>query len=119
MAIAHQGLNSLTKYLRSQFPWGCPWYCEMTNEVFEAEEIRRALFEMRQWVAEEDYLLLGYRWLSIRSRDDIAFKVNYDSSTVKRIWDRLMNLLKNRMTYADIIPEEFKQPPDSPTLLVQ
>jgi hypothetical protein len=103
MALAHSGLNSFKQYLRNDFGWKRPWYCEVTKEVFQAEDIARGLYLLQQ--EEPDmYKLLGYVWLSYNRRNDIADARYIDPSTLKRTWDRAMHWIKVAITYPGLLP---------------
>ena len=104
MAIAHPGLNSLTRYLKTGFPWKEDWECDSTKETFTYEEVRSALFKLKEEYPDL-YKLLGYRWLSNRSRNDIADKQHIDASTLKRSWDRIMNVLKIYLSHPSLLED--------------
>jgi hypothetical protein len=91
--------------MKTRFAWGLPWHCEMTGEVFTAEQVRQALDQVKLHFPSEQYALLGYCWLSYRTRTEIADSQYLDPSTVKRSWDRLMHYLKIQLSYSEQIAE--------------
>jgi hypothetical protein len=43
----------------------------------------------------------SYRWMSYRSRNDIANSLYMDSSTLKRFWDKFSCLLMNYLVHGE------------------
>ena len=84
MARAHIGIDSLTKYLKTGFPWKESWECEKLEMTFTYEEVKEALRRLKR-TDPRLHRLLEYRWMSHRSRSAIANALYMDSSTLKRL----------------------------------
>jgi hypothetical protein len=104
MAQADPGLNSVTKYLRTEFPWKKDFYCKVLDETFTYQQVRDALIKI-QVTDPLLHRLASYRWASHRSRNDIADGLYMDSSTLKRHWDKFGHLLMNYLVNGDLIAE--------------
>jgi hypothetical protein len=107
LARAHSGLDSLTKYLKTRFPWKEEWYCERLEATFTYEEVKEALKRLKK-TDPKLHRLLEYRWLSHRSRSAIANSLYMDSSTLKRSWDKAMNTIVNWLNHGireDLVEE--------------
>ena len=96
MAKSHPGLKLLTAYLRTEFPWKKEYHCK-TEEIditFSYEEVKAALTKLKT-TDPRLHRLLAYRYMTNRSRSDIAQSLFMDSSTLKRNWDKAMMILQN------------------------
>lgn len=85
MARSHPGLRLLTIYLRVDFPWKKEYKCctEEINQVFTYEQVKDALIKLKT-TDPTLHRLLTYRYMTNRSRSDIAQSLFLDSSTLKR-----------------------------------
>ena len=103
MAKSHPGLKLLTNYLRVEFPWKKPYVCK-TDEIditFSYNEVKQALNKLK--ITDPTlYRLLTYRYMTNRSRSDIAQSLYMDSSTLKRQWDKAMYILQNWLMHGRI-----------------
>jgi len=102
MAVAHPGLNSLKKYLKTRFAWKQDWYCEVTGETFTWKQVSDALYRLKSEAPAEAYQLLCYCWLTHRSRNEIADFLHLDPSTLKRGADRLLHSLKMYLSHPEL-----------------
>lgn len=96
MAKSHPGLKLMTQYLRTEFPWKKEYVCK-TDEIdrtFTYEEVKAALNKLKT-TDPRLHRLLAYRYMTNRSRSDIAQSLYMDSSTLKRNWDKAMMILQN------------------------
>lgn len=96
MAKSHPGLKLLTNYLRNEFPWKKDYICK-TNEIditFTYSQVKEALNKLKT-TDPKLHRLLSYRYMSNRSRSDIAQSMYMDSSTLKRNWDKAMMIVQN------------------------
>lgn len=96
MAKSHPGLRLLTNYLRVEFPFRKNYVCvtEEINHTFKYEEVLDALVKLKT-TDPTLHRLLTYRYMTNRSRSDIAQSLYMDSSTLKRQWDKGMYILQN------------------------
>lgn len=96
MARSHPGLRLLTNYLRVEFPWKKKYICitEEINKEFSYEQVKEALVKLKT-TDPNLHRLLSYRYMTNRSRSDIAQSLYMDSSTLKRNWDKSMYILQN------------------------
>lgn len=96
MARPHPGREAMYKYLQSDFPWKKD--LKIDGEIFPYQKVKEAMSRL----ATTDPSLhrhLAYRWLSDRSRNDIAFHLNIDSSTLKRVWDKACDIIMNHLRH--------------------
>ena len=96
MAKSHPGLKLLTNYLRNEFPWKKDYVCK-TDEIditFTYSQVKEALNKLKT-TDPKLHRLLAYRYMSNRSRSDIAQSMYMDSSTLKRNWDKAMMIVQN------------------------
>lgn len=96
MARSHPGLKLLTNYLRTEFPWKKDYVCitEEMNITFTYDQVKEALVKLK--ITDPSlHRLLCYRYMTNRSRSDIAQSLYMDSSTLKRQWDKGMYILQN------------------------
>lgn len=109
MATAHTGLDSLSKYLRSGFAWKEEWVCEKLGMVFTYPEVKEALRRLKR-TDPKLHRLLEYRWLSNRTRSEIANALYMDGSTLKRTWDKAMHIVVNWLVHGiqDDLVEELQ-----------
>jgi hypothetical protein len=85
MAKSHPGLKLLTNYLRVEFPWKKEYVC-VTEEIiqtFSYDQVKEALVKLKT-TDPTLHRLLTYRYMTNRSRSDIAQSLYMDSSTLKR-----------------------------------
>lgn len=94
MAKAHEGLNNLTEYLRHQFCWKEPYICKTVDREFSYEEVRQAMLYLKE-TDPDLFHLLQYRYLTNKPRQTIANSLYIDSSTLKRHWDKAMQIIQN------------------------
>lgn len=96
MAKSHPGLRLLTNYLKIEFPWKKNYTCitKEIDRVFTYEEVKEALVKLKT-TDPNLHRLLTYRYMTNRSRSDIAQSLYMDSSTLKRQWDKGMYILQN------------------------
>jgi hypothetical protein len=96
MAKSHPGLRLLTNYLRNEFPWKRNYVCktDYIDTEFTYDEVKEALVKLKT-TDPKLHRLLAYRYMSNRSRSDIAQSMYMDSSTLKRNWDKAMMILQN------------------------
>lgn len=47
----------------------------------------------------ELHRILAYKWLTGRSRNDIASGLHMDSSTLKRLWNKAFDILVNHLRH--------------------
>lgn len=85
MAQSHPGLKLLTNYLRNEFAWNKNYICktEEIDKVFTYLEVKEALNKLKI-TDPKLHRLLTYRYMTSRSRSDIAHSLYMDSSTLKR-----------------------------------
>jgi AraC-like DNA-binding protein len=85
MARSHPGLRLLTNYLRIDFPWKKDYVCvtKEINQIFSYEDVKEALVKLKT-TDPTLHRLLTYRYMTNRSRSDIAQSLYMDSSTLKR-----------------------------------
>ena len=104
MAKAHRGLDSMTKYLRHSFAWKEDLdLTEVIGMKFTYQEVKDALKKLKK-TDPKLHRLLEYRYMTSRSRSAIANSLYMDSSTLKRSWDKAMNILINWLAHSR--PEE-------------
>jgi len=96
MAKSHPGLKLLTNYLRNEFGWQKDYVCKTDeiDKVFTHAEVKDALRKLKT-TDPKLHRLLTYRYMTTRSRSDIAHSLYMDSSTLKRNWDKAMMILQN------------------------
>lgn len=85
MARSHPGLRLLTNYLRTDFPWKKNYVCitEEINQEFTYAQVKEALIKLKT-TDPSLHRILSYRYMTNRSRSDIAQSLFMDSSTLKR-----------------------------------
>lgn len=95
MAKSHPGLRLLTNYLRIDFPWKKSYVCktEEIDQVFTYDDVKEALVKLKT-TDPHLHRILSYRYMTNRSRSDIAQSLFMDSSTLKRQLDTVA-LLSN------------------------
>jgi len=110
MAKSHPGLKILTNYLRNEFAWKKDYVCKTDNidKVFTYTEVKDALGKLKT-TDPKLHRLLTYRYMTTRSRSDIAHSLYMDSSTLKRNWDKGMMILQNWLMHG--VPEEGEVEP--------
>lgn len=87
MAKADPKLDSLTKYLKNQFPWKQDYHCEPLGITYPYEQVVDAIKRIK--ITDPGlHRIANYRWMSHRTRNDIANSLYMDSSTLKRQWDQ-------------------------------
>lgn len=102
MAKADPNLDSVTRYLKTCFPWKKDFYCEPLDQTFPYADVVTALKKIK--VTDPAlHRIASYRWMSYRSRNDIANSLFMDSSTLKRYWDKFGHLLMNHLMHGDIV----------------
>lgn len=102
MARAHPGLDALTKYLKTQFPWKQDFYCDYLNMTFTYNQVRAAINKIK--ITDPAlHRIASYRWMSHRSRNEIANSLYIDASTLKRHWDKFGHLLMNYLVNGDLV----------------
>ena len=107
MARSHPGLKLLSNYLKTEFPWKKNYICK-TNELdtyFSYEQVKEALFKLKK-TDPKLHRLLEYRYMTNRSRSAIAQSLYMDSSTLKRSWDRGMNIIQNWLLHGTVESEK-------------
>jgi len=110
MAKSHPGLKLLTNYLRNEFAWKHDYVCQ-TDEIdrtFTYAQVKDALGKLKT-TDPKLHRLLTYRYMTTRSRSDIAHSLYMDSSTLKRNWDKGMMILQNWLMHG--IAEEGEDEP--------
>jgi hypothetical protein len=86
MAKADARLDSITRYLKTQFPWKQDFYCEPLDQTYTYQDIVSALKKIK--ITDPAlHRIAAYRWMSYRTRNEIANSLYMDSSTLKRFWD--------------------------------
>lgn len=105
MAKSHPGLKLLTNYLRNEFSWQRDYICKTDeiDRVFTYEQVKDALTKLKI-TDPKLHRLLTYRYMTNRSRSDIAQSLYMDSSTLKRNWDKGMMIIQNWLMHG--IPDE-------------
>lgn len=100
MAKSHPGLKILTNYLRNDFAWQKDYVCKTNNidKVFTHGQVKEALNKLKV-TDPKLHRLLTYRYMTTRSRSDIAHSLYMDSSTLKRNWDKAMMIIQNWLTH--------------------
>jgi DNA-binding MarR family transcriptional regulator len=85
MAKSHPGLKLLTTYLKVEFPWKKEYICitEEIDQTFSYNQVKEALTKLKT-TDPNLHRLLSYRYMTNRSRSDIAQSLYMDSSTLKR-----------------------------------
>lgn len=104
LAKPHPGNDSLTKYMKTEFPWKKDFVCEPINMTFRYEDVVDALRKLKT-TDPKLHRIGSYRWMSYRSRNDIANGLYMDSSTLKRYWDKFSCLIMNYLVHGDLIGE--------------
>ena len=110
MAKSHPGLKLLTNYLKTEFAWKKDYVCS-TAEIdvrFTYQQVKDALSKLKT-TDPKLHRLLAYRYMTNRSRSDIAHSLYMDSSTLKRNWDKAMHIVQNWLMHG--IPDEGKNEP--------
>ena len=98
-------MNSLIKYLKNDFGWKRDWDAtEVLGEghIFTHAQIKKAMDELKT-NDPELHRILGYRWQTTRSRNSIANSLYLDPSTLKRSWNKAMNLIMNFLLNEDVM----------------
>jgi len=96
MAKSHPGYEALSRYLSSDFAWQLP--LNLQGEEFSYGECLEALRRLKT-TDPSIYKLLAYKWLTTRSRNDIATAHHMDSSTLKRLWNKAFDILVNYLRH--------------------
>jgi len=99
MAKPHPGYEALSKYLGTGFAWKLP-LDDLAGETYSYEEVKEALRRLMR-TDPQLHSLLAYKWLTNRSRNDIASAVHMDSSTVKRLWNKALDILMNHLRHGE------------------
>lgn len=99
MAKPHEGRESLYQYLAHQFPWKQD-YIAPDGDIISYEAMIEALKKANN--ADPNLYNVGaYRWLSSRARAPIADHFQVDGSTIKRLWDKLFDIIMNYARHSD------------------
>lgn len=102
MAKADARLDSITKYLKVKFPWKEDFYCEPLDTTYPYQDVVEAISRIK--ITDPAlHRIANYRWMSYRTRNDIANSLYMDSSTLKRHWDKFGHLLMNYLNHGDLI----------------
>ena len=107
MAKAHEGLNQLTDYLRHKFCWKEPYVCK--TEHIDTEFTYAQVLQAMKYLKVTDpelYKLLQYRYLTDKPRNTIANSLYIDSSTLKRKWDKGMQIVQHWLMHGPYSTEE-------------
>lgn len=86
MAKADPRLDSVTKYLKNKFPWKDDFYCEPLDTTYPYKDVVEAIAKIKI-TDPRLHRIANYRWMSHRTRNEIANSLYMDSSTLKRQWD--------------------------------
>lgn len=107
MALPHPGIDRFTRYLKNEFPWkkNLDLSSVMTDkDVFSYDEVKEAINKLKL-TDPTLHRILGYRWQTQRSRNAIANALYMDPSTVKRNWDRAINIIVNYLVNKECTAE--------------
>lgn len=96
MSKAHKGRETVYNYLSHNFPWKESLSIE--GEKYTYEEILQAISNLKR-TDPLTHKILGYRWLTNRTRADISAGLFMDSSTLKRIWDSGIDIIVNYLRH--------------------
>lgn len=97
---------SFLTYLRSQFPYENDWVHPTSNITYEHGLIKRRLAEYKQ-IDPTGYRALWYLWSTQGTRNFIAEQLNCSGTTLKRLWDKVIDTFVMMLWYPDLIPEAF------------
>jgi hypothetical protein len=102
MAKADSRLDSITRYLKTDFPWKKDFVCEPLGTTYQYIDVTKALMKIK--ITDPSlHRIASYRWMSYRTRNEIANSLYMDSSTLKRHWDKFGHLLMNYLNHGDLI----------------
>lgn len=83
MAKADPRLDSITRYLKFEFPWKKDFHCEPLDITYKYQDVIDALKKIKT-TDPALHRIASYRWASNRTRNEIANSLYMDSSTLKR-----------------------------------
>lgn len=113
MAKANPVLNRVSEYLRSEFPQQKDLDLSIDTKgeglldaaksqvYFTYLEVKEAMLKFKA-VDPELYCMFGYHWQSKRTRNRIAESLYVDPSTLKRNWNKGINILLNYLVNRDV-----------------
>lgn len=113
MAKANPVLSRVSEYLRSEFSQQKDLDLSINNKgetlldktksqvYFTYLEVKEAMLKFKA-VDPDLYRMFGYQWQSKRARNRIAESIYVDPSTLKRNWNKGINILLNYLINRDI-----------------
>jgi hypothetical protein len=97
--------KSFIDYLRKEFPYKKDWKHPI-NGTYSHDEIRRVISEYKLMNSGQ-YRYLWWLWTCQGSRSFIAEIMNVSSPTVRRAWDKSINVIMLMLYFPELKPDEF------------
>lgn len=98
-------MKSLLSYFRHSYLEKLSWYYEEEDRVYSYQEIKQALYRVKI-TDPSNYRNLEMLYSSHGlSCNQIAQLRGRDASTLNRSWEKTIHLVKNYLTYADLVPD--------------
>lgn len=96
--------RSFINYLKEDLPYGKDWKHPLSENLVSQQLIKEKLEFYRQ-DNPEGYYLLWSLWTSQNTREGVAIKHNYSSSSVQRRWNEAINTLLTLILFPELEPK--------------
>lgn len=103
MALPQPKTHELKQYLKRGFSLKEDWESEQFHQTYSYNDIKANL-KLLSVTDPELHKLLGWVWLSNRSRSQVAEALYMDPSTLKRKQDKAMYILLNYLNNIEVAP---------------
>lgn len=98
--------NSLLNYIKHDFPYGEDWTHPVTGEVFSRQLIKENI-ELFKTINPKGYKALWILFTTSATRTFIASRMLISTSTLRRIWDDVLDTLLFMLIYPSLIPDKI------------
>lgn len=95
--------SSFLNYLQVEFVYGDSWEHPITKEVYDKEQIQKALSIYKNY-APSLYNALRFLWVSQYNRATIARHFNVSSSSIRRTWNKAIDSIILIILYPELDP---------------
>lgn len=97
--------RSFLNYLKKEFPYSKSW-THPTGGIHSHELIKKVLLDYKK-MDQVGYRALWYLWTTQGTRSFVADRLNFSSPTIKRKWDKSINIIMLMLLFSDLQPESF------------
>jgi len=96
--------RSFINYLKEDLPYGRDWEHPISGDLISQQLIKEKL-EFYREENPEGYYLLWSLWTSQNTREGMATKHNYSSSSVQRRWNEAINTILTLILFPELEPK--------------